>query len=145
MNSFYSNGKLLLTGEYFVLEGAKAFAVPTKFGQDLTVQPIQEKQLIWASFTEKNQCWFEAIIELPKLRLVSASFESENETGKDTLAENLLDILKEAKKINPSYLNSSNGFLVKTHLTFPRNWGLGTSSTLINNVANWANINPYQL
>jgi hypothetical protein len=27
---FYSNGKLLITGEYLVLDGAKAFALPTK-------------------------------------------------------------------------------------------------------------------
>ncbi|MDB4497362.1 GHMP kinase, partial [Flavobacteriaceae bacterium] len=31
LNTFYSNGKLLLTGEYLVLEGATALAVPTKF------------------------------------------------------------------------------------------------------------------
>ena len=31
--TFYSNGKLLITGEYVVLDGAKALALPTKFGQ----------------------------------------------------------------------------------------------------------------
>ena len=35
---FYSNGKLLITGEYLVLDGAKAFALPTKFGQNLIVE-----------------------------------------------------------------------------------------------------------
>jgi mevalonate kinase len=29
--NFYSNGKLLLTGEYLVLDGAKSLALPTKF------------------------------------------------------------------------------------------------------------------
>ena len=48
---FYSNGKLLLTGEYLVLDGANAFAVPTKFGQNLIVEKIVEPQLIWGSFT----------------------------------------------------------------------------------------------
>jgi hypothetical protein len=33
--TFYSNGKLLITGEYLVLDGAKAFAPPTKFGHNL--------------------------------------------------------------------------------------------------------------
>jgi hypothetical protein len=28
--TFYSNGKLLITGEYLVLDGAKAFALPKK-------------------------------------------------------------------------------------------------------------------
>ena len=58
--NFYSNGKLLLTGEYLVLDGAKALAIPTKFGQDLLVEPIQEPELIWASFTNTGDCWFEA-------------------------------------------------------------------------------------
>ncbi|MEQ3661167.1 MAG: GHMP kinase, partial [Flavobacterium sp.] len=36
--TYYSNGKLLLTGEYVVLDGAKALAVPTKFGQSLSIE-----------------------------------------------------------------------------------------------------------
>ena len=36
---FYSNGKLFILGEYYVLEGAKVFALPTKFGQYLSVFP----------------------------------------------------------------------------------------------------------
>ena len=36
--TFYSNGKLLITGEYLVLDGAKALALPTKYGQYLTVE-----------------------------------------------------------------------------------------------------------
>ena len=145
MSKFYSNGKLLLTGEYFVLEGAKSLAVPTTCGQDLKVAPIKEPQLIWNSFTEKGACWLEAIFDLPKLRLVSATFNSDKEGGNDKIAENLKEILVQAKKLNASFLNSKKGFLVKTNLTFPKNWGLGTSSTLINNISNWAKINPYQL
>ena len=45
MIKFYSNGKLLLTGEYLVLDGAKSFALPTKFGQDLIVEKIKESQI----------------------------------------------------------------------------------------------------
>ena len=145
MKEFYSNGKLLLTGEYFVLEGVKSLAVPTTCGQDLTVESIQEPQLIWKSYTNTGECWLEAIFDLPKLRLVSADFETNEDGGNDTLAENLMQILQEAKKLNPEFLNSKKGFLVKTNLTFPKNWGLGTSSTLINNLANWAAINPYNL
>jgi len=36
--SFYGNGKLLLSAEYFVLDGAVALALPTKLGQSLHVQ-----------------------------------------------------------------------------------------------------------
>ncbi|SNR76502.1 GYDIA family GHMP kinase [Lutibacter flavus] len=145
MKEYYSNGKLLLTGEYFVLDGAKSLAVPTTCGQDLLVEPIKEPQLIWNSFTNEGECWLEAIFDLPKLRLVSATFEANEDGGNDFLAENLNNILLEAQKLNSSFLNSEKGVLVKTNLTFPKNWGLGTSSTLINNISNWAEINPYQL
>jgi len=145
MEEYYSNGKLLLTGEYFVLDGAKALAVPTTCGQNLTVESIQEPQLIWNSFTNTGECWLEIIFDLPKLRLVSATFETNNDGGKDVIAEKLKEILLEVKKLNPSFLNSGEGALVKTKLTFPKNWGLGTSSTLINNLANWAKLNPYEL
>jgi len=142
---YYSNGKLLLTGEYFVLDGAKSIAVPTTCGQDLTVELIQEPQLIWQSFTNEGECWLEAIFDLPKLRLANATFEAVEDGGKDTIAENLNKILKETRKLNPAFLNSEKGFLVKTKLDFPKNWGLGSSSTLINNIANWAKVNPYEL
>ena len=143
--NFYSNGKLLLTGEYLVLDGAKALAVPTKFGQDLEVQDMEMPQLIWASFTHTGDCWFEAVFDLPKLRLVSATFMSDKEGNADVIAETLLEILQTAKKLNPNFLQTEKGFVVKTHLSFPQNWGLGSSSTLINSIANWAKVDAFQL
>jgi mevalonate kinase len=127
------------------LDGAKSLAVPTKFGQDLVVQKIKERQLIWGSFTHTGECWFEAVFDLQKLRLVSCTFHSKKEGNGEVIAETLLDILKEAKKINPSFLASENGFVVKTALTFPRDWGLGSSSTLINSIASWAQVDAFQL
>lgn len=145
MKEFYSNGKLLLTGEYFVLDGAISLAVPTTCGQNLTIQKIKEPQLIWKSFTNEGTCWLEVVFDVPKLRLFSADFDADEDGGNDTLAENLLKILKEVRNLNPEFLNSNQGYLIETHLTFPKNWGLGTSSTLINNLANWAKVNPYVL
>ena len=143
--NYYSNGKLLLTGEYLVLDGAKALSIPTKFGQDLLVESIQEPEIVWASFTNTGNCWFEAIFDLPKLRLKSASFNSDKEGSAEFIAETLLEILQEAKRLNSNFLNDKNGFLVKTKLTFPRNWGLGSSSTLINSIASWAKVDAFQL
>lgn len=128
-----------------MLDGAKALAVPTTCGQDLTIESIKEPQLIWQSFTNTSECWLEAIFDLPRLRLVSATFEAGEDGGDDTLAEKLKEILLEARKLNPSFLNSEKGLMVKTNLTFPKDWGLGTSSTIINNISNWAQVNPYQL
>ena len=143
--NFYSNGKLLLTGEYLVLDGAKSLAIPTKFGQDLIVEKIKEPQLIWGSFTNTGECWFEAVFDLQKLRLVSCTYNTDKEGSGETIAETLLEILKEAKKLNSDFLDTENGFVVKTNLTFPRNWGLGTSSTLINSIASWAKVDAFKL
>jgi mevalonate kinase len=41
MQQFYAPGKLLITGEYAVLDGAWALALPTRLGQTLTVTPTQ--------------------------------------------------------------------------------------------------------
>lgn len=142
---FYSNGKLLLTSEYLVLDGAKALAIPTKLGQDLIVQKINEPILIWESFDDKNNCWFQAEFRLSDLRIVNETFDANSEDSKESIAQTLQDILSVAKKMNSEFLISDGGFLVKTNLTFPRNWGLGTSSTLINNIAQWANVDAFEL
>jgi|TARA_B100001059_G_C17730407_1_gene525866 mevalonate kinase len=145
MKNFYSNGKLLLTGEYLVLEGAKSLAIPTKYGQDLVIHTLTEPQIIWESYTDSGACWFEAVFDLRKLRLVSCTYTSDSQGAAEVIAETLLEILKEAKHLNPDFLNSDHGFVVKTTLTFPRNWGLGSSSTLINSIASWAKVDPFKL
>lgn len=145
MSKFYSNGKLLLTAEYFILEGAQGLALPTKYGQFLNVVEKDDYLLQWESFDENNNRWLHCVFELPKLRLIEANFNSEEDGGNDTLAETLAQILQEVRRLNPKFLLNSKGVNVTTHLTFPRNWGLGTSSTLINNIAEWASVNPYQL
>jgi len=145
MRNFYSNGKLLLTGEYLVLEGAKALAVPTNFGQDLVVETLKELELVWGSFTHNGNCWFEAVFDLSKFRLVSCTYTSDTQGNAERIAETLLEILKEARSLNPDFLNSDHGYMVKTALNFPRNWGLGSSSTLINSIASWAKVDPFKL
>lgn len=134
---FYSNGKLLLTGEYVVLDGAKALAIPTSYGQSLHVTQINESKLIWESLDEKGTPWFQRTFEL-------SSF-SKDATYTNEVAQTLHNLLSECKRLNPNFLSDSNGFHVKTELTFPRNWGLGSSSTLIHNIALWANVNPFTL
>ena len=145
MIKFYSNGKLLLTGEYLVLDGAKALAIPTKYGQDLRVEALAVPQLIWSSYTHEGALWFEATFDLPTLKLVSSSLISETETSAEFVAETLQHILEEAKKQNPKFLTEGQGYAVQTHLTFDRKWGLGSSSTLLNNIANWAQIDAFTL
>ncbi len=144
-HSFYSNGKLLLTGEYVVLDGAKALAIPTQFGQNLAVQMLNEPKLIWESYTTKDKLWLQVEFDLPKLRIITATFDSTKDGGNDSLAESLQNILFEAKKLNKEFLSNQQGYYIKSKLTFPRNWGLGSSSTLINNIAQWTQVDPFIL
>ncbi len=145
MASHYSNGKLLITGEYLVLDGAKALAIPTKFGQNLVINSLKESKLIWESYTHENELWLQVEFDLPRLRIISETFDSNIEGGNDSLALKLQNILLVAKKLNPNFLSDNKGFYLKSNLSFPRNWGLGSSSTLINNIANWAKVDAFKL
>lgn len=136
IQSFYSNGKLFILGEYYVLQGAKVFALPTKFGQYLNVKPNKTNQINWKSFDADKSIWFQDVIEITDIK-------NNNQNFTNKVKNTLIDILHQANKQNPNLL--VNGFDVETKLTFPRNWGLGTSSTLINNIAQWFKINAFDL
>ena len=69
MKSFYSNGKLLLTGEYVVLDGALSLAVPTPRGQSMSVRKTDSGKLRWKSRDEKGKIWFESIFDMAPLKL----------------------------------------------------------------------------
>lgn len=136
--TFYSNGKLLITGEYVVLDGAKALALPTKFGQNLVVTSGINHQIKWTSFDADKSIWFQDTLSFSEIK--NKYISEKNHAVKNTLIE----ILHQATIQKPNFLNEE-GFEVETHLTFPRNWGLGTSSTLINNIAQWFQIDAFEL
>ncbi|MFT5436039.1 MAG: mevalonate kinase [Ulvibacter sp.] len=137
---FYSNGKLLLSGEYLVLDGAMALSIPTKYGQSMLVESSEAGTMHWKSLDANGNIWFENSFVLSELNSDKNAEKVANSTK-----ETLLKILQEAKKLNPKFLTESNGWSVTTTLNFPQNWGLGSSSTLINNIAQWARINAFEL
>lgn len=134
--TFHSNGKLLLTGEYVVLDGATALAMPTKYGQSLEIISSEKNGIHWNSLNEKGKVWFEEFFS--PIDFIASHSESK-------YSQTLSKILQAARKLNPEFLSESEGIQVRTKLDFPRNWGLGTSSTLINNIANWAEVNAFEL
>ncbi|WP_264566471.1 GYDIA family GHMP kinase [Flavobacterium sp. N3904] len=136
--TFYSNGKLLITGEYLVLDGAKALALPTKFGQNLIVEKSSNQEIKWTSYDADESVWFDEIISYSAIKKNPA-------LEKESVKTTLITILHEAYLLNPKPIDSSEGYTVSTQLTFPRKWGLGTSSTLINNIAQWFEINAFEL
>ncbi|WP_224485255.1 GYDIA family GHMP kinase [Robertkochia aurantiaca] len=156
--SFHSNGKLLLTGEYLILDGAQGLAVPTSRGQSLEVKETQSALLQWYSLDEEQNLWFEASIALDEfhrlfrnsgseMKALNADVISENrhiQTNDNAKTLRLLQLLFSARELNQNFL-SAEGYVIKTRLQFPKDWGLGTSSTLVNNLAAWSKTDPYVL
>lgn len=127
----------MLTGEYAVLDGAKALALPTRFGQSMTVKKSRSSDLSWKSLDKNGDTWFEATISLYDFSAVK--------TTDDAIARKLGKLLKNACRLNSEFLGKWNGFKVETKLEFDRDWGLGSSSTLTHIVAEWADVHPLKL
>lgn len=133
---FRSNGKLLITSEYLVLDGAEALALPTKKGQTLTVSKVRDNNIFWKSFTVDGNTWFECELD--------NNFDIAT-TSDYKIANTLVLFLKLASIMNPRFVEKAIGTEVETHLEFDQSWGLGSSSTLISNIAKWAKVDPFLL
>ncbi|MBT3235752.1 MAG: GHMP kinase [Bdellovibrionales bacterium] len=136
---YYGHGKLLLSGEYFVMDGAKALALPLNLGQGLQVRysPSFTPRLHWKSFDVNGNLWFEAHFEF-------WHFECLDSTPAPEVLK-LQQILREVRKINKHFLRDEVDIHVETQLDFPLNWGLGSSSSLLYVVAQWAYVSPFEL
>ncbi len=133
---FKANGKLLITGEYLVMEGAKALALPLKRGQQLHISPNNSQQLRWKAIHEKG-LWFEATFSLPKLEILTSS--------QLKLGIRLQEILKFTQGLSGQFLSQSNGFDIESYMDFLPEYGFGSSSTLIANLASWSAADPFEL
>lgn len=120
-----ARGKLLITSEYFVLDGASALAIPTLLGQTLTVS--KSKNFGWEAYFEDNTLWF----------------NNEDEKKDEVLFLN--KIFQEIKLLNPDSFSEFNSNFFKTHLEFKSAWGLGSSSTFIALLSDYFSVNPYIL
>ena len=134
MSQFQAHGKFLLTGEYLVLKGALALALPLKLGQTLSVETCHGAYLQWDAF-KPDDAWFSVTLNPKNLEIIDCDDQPK--------AEKLSQILKAVKQLNPTAFK--DGLCFETRLDFDPNWGLGSSSTLIANLARWADVNPYEL
>ena len=137
MTNYKANGKFLLTGEYLVLKGALALALPLKLGQSLEVQTLEtdENRLLWKASQPEGH-WFSVLLSKTDIQVI--------DSDDDAKASKLAELLKAVKSLNGNAFNG-NDLQFETHLDFNPEWGLGSSSTLIANLAQWANVNPYAL
>jgi mevalonate kinase len=136
--SFKANGKLLITGEYLVLHGARALALPVTMGQSMQIEvhPDDNSQIIWVA-KAPGRDWFKTHFSLPTLDIIA--------TDDRIKASKLQLILQTLNLLAPGLFQAGNKYVVETQLDFEPEWGFGSSSTLIANLASWAKINPYTL
>lgn len=142
MQVFRSNGKLLITGEYAVLDGAKSLAVPTTKGQSMEVSEGETGLISWKSLDENDNIWFESDFKINEgdfQPLLTSDKLEDKETAK-----RLQQLLRSGFRMNPAAF-SDKGYSITTKLDFNRKWGLGTSSTLVNNLAQWLQVDAYKL
>ncbi len=129
---YFAPGKLLLSGEYAVLDGARAISCPSHRGQFLELYKTKNTSTLeWNALTEDGYCWLHIVLstdgeilktnDLPKAELIHAL---------------LLDAFDQ---------NIPGGLGVETQLNFKREWGLGSSSTLISLIAEWAEKDAMEL
>ena len=135
---FYSNGKLLITGEYFVLDGAKALALPLKLGQSLQISEAEgsNSTIKWKT-TVKGERWF-----LAEFRIDDFSIVDTNNIKSANYIKILLNYINQNSLF---FRNLSRQLILEANVDFPMDWGLGSSSTLISNLANMAGIDPYKM
>jgi mevalonate kinase len=120
-----------------VIDGALALAIPTRYGQKMTIKKTSKSDLFWKSYDHNNQEWFKGQFSLYDFSAVK--------TNDKEKAEFMTRLLKGAVRHNSEFLSKWNGFDVTTRLEFSRDWGLGSSSSLIYLLAQWADVNPLLL
>lgn len=130
----YKHGKLLISGEYAVLDGALALALPTIVGQRFEFSPIEQSIIFWEAIDHKGQIWFTHRFDLEQL--------TPNLEG-DKTARILGDLFAAIKQLNPKAF--THGWSIKASLEFDRNWGLGSSSTLVSALADFFSVDAFAL
>jgi len=83
-----------------------------------------------------KEIWFKCELDKDSLKVKYSSSKEVSEIIKD-----LISFIREKE----SNFLKSNGSIINTELTFDKDWGLGSSSTLINNLSKFAGVDPYEL
>ncbi len=141
--SWFSRGKLLLTGEYMVLHGATALALPLRYGQGLEWNGYRSRggadhagrTLEWSTFVREKE-WLKAVFGITADGYVLKSSSHEERSGF------LLEVLNAAAGLADTSLPAGKA---ESSVGFDMGWGFGSSSTLISNIAWMFDINPFAL
>ena len=96
----YSNGKVLLTGEYVILDGALSLAAPTKFGQYLRLRESESNLINWKSINFDGNIWFKCSITSDTLKVKSTSSKK--------ISNILVEIINLIRDYNPKDEKQAN-------------------------------------
>jgi mevalonate kinase len=117
------------------LDGAAGLAIPLRFGQSLHLRPHDGEHLIWTSLEADGSPWFQGTFH-PGTGLLMES--TDQEVG--IMLEKLLRAAPESARRN--ILKSQH---LRIQADFNRDWGLGSSATLVWLVASLLKTSPYPL
>ena len=109
-----------MSGEYWVLHGAEALAIATEKGQTLRYEEA-DCELHWVAKDSEDRVWMDCV------------------ASQDPHLSRILNAVLKLKGNLPSRGR------VSTKLEFNRNWGWGSSSSLIDLIAQWTGLDPIEL
>jgi len=135
--TLHANGKVLLSGEYVVLDGALALGIPLSLGQRMNVAESSGSQINWESYRPNGDVWFSGKFDLFGFDPIK--------TDDEEMAKRLKNLFEAAVRLNSDFLSKWYKYTVKTHMDFEPEWGLGSSSTLVSCIADWADVDPFDL
>jgi mevalonate kinase len=131
----------MITGEYLVLKGGLAMAVPTVLGQEIQCTHDDSRPLHmvnWIAKVKGDIAWYSNQF------LIDNDFEpAEDANSQRTLF--IRSLLIGVNALNPEFFRPNGVYSITTHLDFDPSWGLGSSSSLIANLAYIAEVEPFEL
>ena len=117
-----------------VLRGTRCLSVPLKVNQTLHVSPSSDKKILWESINEEGDVWFSAQFS-NNLEIIETS-----DTHKAIVIQKILRLIE---NLQPQHSIGGNQF--KLNLEFNKQYGFGSSSTLISLMSQWSGVDPYYL
>lgn len=130
-----AHGKLLFSAEYVVMLGAKALAIPTRYGQELVVNTLPDRDFFeWQVTDFEGKALYSQRFNIDLIPIDLAHVW-------DKKLQGFLQAFASQYKalVNDKLLGHRFSF----NLEFNPQWGLGTSSTLLALLGRYFELDPY--
>lgn len=133
----------MLCGEYVVIIGVEALALPVSLGQWMYVwefdSPGGGDRLIWEAKEKDGSTWLNESFALP---LEAMEAEAEKSSERDRSREVLHSMLS---MVAEGFWKTGKSYRIETQLEFDRSSGLGSSSTMVANFARFAGLDAQKV